>query len=659
LLRSLIIFCAFMSLASPAAAETGGASVMFGARESVGHVDLSPSGRHVVYLEPGPGTSTIAMVVDLGGSRQAVPIFRSTGQPDRLRWCRFVTDVRLVCSMFALVDIEGELVPFTRLFAVGSDGRNLRELGQRPSFHDERVRQFDGDILDWLPNEDGAVLMSRDYVPEADTTDTRIYRREDGLGVDRIDINSLRSTSIERPNREAAGYITDGQGNVRIMELSRASGATGQFSSTTRYLYRLAGSSEWRPFGSFDSSTGLGMIPLAVDAARNAAYVLKKLDGRFALYRVGLSATPDEELVYANDRVDVDDVVRIGRSGTVIGVTFAEERRQTVYFDPEIEQITARFARALPELTLVNFPGASRDNGKLLMFAGSDRDPGHYYVYDRATRQFEEIMLARPQLEGTALATVRPISYPAIDGTSIPAYLTLPPGREEARNLPAIVLPHGGPAARDEWGFDWLVQFLANRGYAVLQPNFRGSGGYGDEWLSQNGFRGWATSIGDVTAGAQWLVSQEIADPQRLAVVGWSYGGYAALQSAVTQPDLFKAVVAIAPVTDLALLGQQARGFAHYRLLRDYIGSGPHIEQGSPLRNVARIAAPVMMFHGSRDLNVAVDHSEQMDRALRAAGKSSQLTVFQGLEHDLADSEARTRMLDQIEQFLAAGLGGR
>lgn len=217
------------------------------------------------------------------------------------------------------------------------------------------------------------------------------------------------------------------------------------------------------------------------------------------------------------------------------------------------------------------------------------------------------------------------------------------------------MLPHGGPSARDEWGFDWMAQFFAHQGYAVLQPNYRGSEGFGDAWMAQNGFRGWQTSIGDVTAGGRWLVGQGV-DPNRLAVAGWSYGGYAALQSGVAEPGLFKAIVAIAPVTDLALLWEEARNFANYELVRQFVGQGPHVRAGSPLHNVERIAAPVLLFHGGRDTNVGVVHSQRMDAALRSAGKHSELVAFPELEHDLGDSAARTQMLQRIGEFLEASL---
>ena len=425
--------------------------------------------------------------------------------------------------------------------------------------------------------------------------------------------------------------------------------------SRINYFYRRKSSSGWAELGSYDSTTRQGLIPLAVDADLDVAYVLKKLNGRFALYRVKLDGSNSTELAYANDKVDVDNVVRVGRGQKVVGVTFAEDKRRVIYFDDEYKRLSTALSKAIPNLPLVQFAGASADGKKLLIFAGSDSDPGRYYVYDKKDRKLAEIMLVRPELEGVQLASVKPVAYPAADGVQVPGYLTLPPGKE-ARNLPTIVLPHGGPSARDEWGFDWLAQFLANQGYAVLQPNYRGSDGFGDEWLKQNGFRSWETSIGDITSGAKWLVSQGIADQDKLAVLGWSYGGYAALQSAVVEPSLYKAVVAIAPVTDLTMTKEEARGFTNSSLVAEFIGSGPHIRQGSPLQNVGRIGVPVLMFHGDKDINVGVAQAQAMDRQLKAAGKKSELIVYQGLDHSLVDSAARTQMLDRIGSFLAAAM---
>ena len=373
-----------------------------------------------------------------------------------------------------------------------------------------------------------------------------------------------------------------------------------------------------------------------------------------ALYRVKLDGSMATELVYKNDRVDVDNVVSINRDSRIIGVSYAEEKRNTVYFDPQFAKLTASLSKALPNLPIIEVLASSSDEKKLVIRAGSDSDPGRYYVYDVNKRALNEILLARPTLEGATLASVKPISYKAADGTSIPAYLTMPPGKENARGLPAVVLPHGGPSARDEWGFDWLAQFLANQGFAVLQPNYRGSAGFGDAWLQENGFKSWQTSIGDVTTAGKWLVSQGIADPEKLTVVGWSYGGYAALQSSVIDPNLFKAIVAIAPVTDLDLIKQEARYYTNENLVVEEVGIGSHIIAGSPLQNVGSIKAPVLMFHGDMDMNVGVKQSVKMDAALKKAGKPSELVIYEGLTHNLADSNARAQMLDKIAAFLKA-----
>jgi dipeptidyl aminopeptidase/acylaminoacyl peptidase len=220
-----------------------------------------------------------------------------------------------------------------------------------------------------------------------------------------------------------------------------------------------------------------------------------------------------------------------------------------------------------------------------------------------------------------------------------------------------VVLPHGGPSARDEWGFDWLAQFLAARGYAVIQPNYRGSAGYGDEWLAENGFKGWRTSIGDVTAAARYLVSEGIADPNRMAIVGWSYGGYAALQSAAVEPSLYNAAVAIAPVTDLGMLRQQFDAFTSGRLARDFIGSGPHVTEGSPLKNAASIRVPVLIAHGDQDANVAIAQSERMVDALKSRGKKVDYLRLPGLDHQLDDSAARIEMLTRIASHLDQAIG--
>jgi dipeptidyl aminopeptidase/acylaminoacyl peptidase len=389
-----------------------------------------------------------------------------------------------------------------------------------------------------------------------------------------------------------------------------------------------------------------------VDPELNVAYGFKKKDGRMALYSVKLDDSLHEELIYEHPGVNVDGLIRIGRRRHVVGASFVTDTRQAVYLSENVKTLLMSLSKALPQQSMLRVADSSVDENKMLIFAGSDTDPGVYYIFDRKTRNLQTFLVVRSEMEGRKLANVKSVQYPADDGVMIPGYLTLPPGREDAKGLPAIVLPHGGPNARDEWGFDWLSQFYAARGFAVLQPNFRGSSGYGDAWFQQNGFRSWQVAIGDILAAGHWLVSQGIADPARLGIVGWSYGGYAALQSAVVDPKMFKAVVAIAPVTDLAALKEEFRRFTNFALVKQFVGDGPYMSAGSPIEQAEKIQVPVLLFHGGLDRNVAVRQSKRMAERLRAVGAKCELVTWDELDHYLDDSSARAQMLSKSEAFL-------
>ena len=626
----------------------------FGVRESVESVSLSPDGASLIYVAPRAGQGSAAYSVNLAtGASQLMAA--ADGNPQRLGGCSFVADDRAVCSVYGMVDIQGFPITVTRLFAVDSDGSDVKVLSELDNRHQARYAIYGGSIVDWLPDEDGAVLMGKDYIPEH-RENTRIEQKKDGFGVERVDTRTLARRDVESAKRNASNYISDGRGTIRIMAMRPPQGATGQMGATIYYSYRAKGSDDWRTLGEYNTVTEVGIRPVAVDPDLDVAYIFEKTDGRDALYRMALDGSGRKELVASHPRVDIDGLIRIGRRDRVVGASFVTDKRESLYFDKELKALADSLSKALPGLPLISFIDSSMDESKLLMRAGSDTDPGRFYIYDKGARKLEEIMLSRPQLEGVKLAEVKPINYKAADGTMVPGYLTLPPG-VTAKNLPAIVMPHGGPSARDEWGFDWLSQYYANRGYAVLQPNFRGSAGYGDAWFQKNGFQSWRTAIGDVNDAGRYLIAEGIADPAKLAVVGWSYGGYAALQSNVVAPDLFKAIIAIAPVTDLALLKEESRFFTNFALSRDFIGSGPHIREGSPAQNAEKIKAPVLMFHGDVDANVDVKESIFMKDKLTDAGKEVELVVYPKLDHYLEDSAVRTDMLKKSDAFLRASMG--
>jgi dipeptidyl aminopeptidase/acylaminoacyl peptidase len=437
----------------------------------------------------------------------------------------------------------------------------------------------------------------------------------------------------------------------------RPKSSSGYDSGKIFYSYRTADNRAWKPLTNVAVAAGqsVGFVPYAVDPALNLVYGFENQDGRAALYSIALDGSLTKKLVLSRPDVDVDDLVEVGRQNRVVGATYVTDRREAEFFDPVLKALRVSLGKALPG-KIITFIDASADESKLLLFAGSDLDPGRYYVFDKKTRSMAEVLPSRPDLDGVKLATVKPITYQAADGTSIPAFLTLPAG-SDGKNLPAIVMPHGGPGARDEWGFDWLAQYFAARGYAVIQPNFRGSTGYGDAWYEKNGFQSWRTSIGDVNDAGRWLVKSGIADPKKLAIVGWSYGGYAALQSSVLDPDLFKAIVAIAPVTDLDAWREESRNFTNFLQMDALIGHGPWVTEGSPARNAGKIKAPVLLFHGDIDTNVGIGESRLMVNKIKSAGGKVELVEYKGLDHQLDDDTARAQMLGKADAFLRGAMG--
>lgn len=652
----IALVLAGLCFGGPVLAAEGTAAAAFGAREYVQQISLSPDGKQVALVAPSGVRGAKLLVIDIAAGTSKT-ILVSSGEPERLSGCRWSTETRLVCKIYAIIKSAENNVQYTRVLALNNDGSDMKMMTEAGNNRSIGVAQDGGSVIDWSADASAsAILMTRNYLPEM-TTNTRTASEDDGLGVERVDTVTLARRSVEKPYPNAVEYISDGRGSVRILGLRPTRGTSGYAGARTAYLYRQEGKREWLPLSQVVSGpTGYtGFNPYAVDPKLNVAYGFNEKDGRQALFKVSLDGSLTQDLVLARPDVDVAGLVRIGRQDRVVGAYFVTDRRETEFFDPELRKLGAALGRALAG-RIVTFIDASADESKLLLFAGGDSDPGVYYIFDKSTRKLQDLTGARPQLEGLKLATVKAVTYPAADGAQIPAYLTLPAG-SDGRNLPAIVMPHGGPSARDEWGFDWLAQFFAHQGYAVLQPNYRGSSGYGADWFQKNGFQSWRTAIGDVNDGGRWLQKEGIAAPGKLAIVGWSYGGYAALQSAVLDSDLFKAVVAIAPVTDLEMLRNEFLNFENYLQASAFIGRGPHVTEGSPAQNAAAIKAPVLLFHGDLDANVGIGESRLMERKLKAAGRSVELIEFKGLDHQLADDAARTQMLGKADAFLRTALG--
>ncbi len=647
-------------LANVASAQTAqDAAKAFGMREDVQQVSISPDGTQLAMVRAIVGAGSAVFVVDIVGGTRPSTVLTATGRPDQISSCNWSTPKRLICNISTLMMQNGTRLGFSRVVSLNADGSDLKQLSGETRDSVSGPTQFGGGVIDLLGDDSagGSVLMTRAYGTQQQTG-TLLAASVAGLGVERVDTTTLRRQPVERPNGHADEYITDGHGTVRIMGVAGTSDS-GLLTGKTTYLYRKPGDRSWLPLSVVTSNgtgTDTGFNPWAVDRDLNVAYGFDTQGGRSALYKVSLDGSLKRELVLDNPNVDVDGLVRIGRQQRVVGASFATDRRQVVIFDPALKAIAASLSKALPKQPIVTIVDATADEQKLVLFAGSDVDPGRFYLFDRTARKLSPILPVRPDLDGRTLSPVKAITFKAADGTMIPAYLTLPPGGAD-KGLPAIVLPHGGPGYRDEWGFDWLPQFFASRGYVVLQPNFRGSTGYGSEWFQNNGFQSWRVAIGDVNDAGRYLLSSGIAAPGKVAIFGWSYGGYAALQSAVLDPDLFKAIVAVAPVTDLETLRTEHRNFVDYRLVDAFIGHGEHVRAGSPAQNVDGIKAPVLLFHGDLDQNVGIGESRLMDGKLRGAGKQVRFVEYKGLTHQLNDSDVRADMLGKSDNFLRTALG--
>jgi dipeptidyl aminopeptidase/acylaminoacyl peptidase len=655
--KSVLFFLA-LTISVNASGQISDSARAFGKREGVESTSLSPDGRKFAYVEPTKGQGNALYTVDLANNAAPKLAMAATGNPERISWCEWVSNTRLVCMVWATLKnrTSGSTRPISmsRLFAVDSSGSNLKLISTKQGDDAEYYTSWGGSLIDLLPGDDGAVLLGRVYIPES-KMGSIISKDDEGFGVDRIDTLTLRSKRVVAPSGNASEYITDGNGIVRIRGILTQTGG-GYDGPLVRYSYRKRDSEKWEELSTYDSIAEEGFNPYKVDPSENVVYGFQKVNGRKALFKVRLDGSLSQTRVYDHPEVDVDGLITIGRQRKIVGVSYATDKRYAHYFDAELAKLQASLGKALPGAVQISFQGASADGQKVVILASSDINPGEYYIYDKVAKTLRPLLSSRPELEKIPLSPVASVNIKASDGTMVPGYLTLPVGGAR-KNLPAIVMPHGGPSARDEWGFDWLAQFFANRGFAVLQPNYRGSSGYGDTWYQTNGFQSWKSAIGDVNDSGRWLVSQGIADPARLAILGWSYGGYAALQSAVLDPALFKAVVAVAPVTDLAKLKEERLDWSSYRSVQKFVGSGPHIEEGSPARHADRFRAPVMLFHGDLDNNVSVQQSKLMDDRLHSAGKSSDLIIFKGLDHYLEDSSARAEMLSKADAFLRRSMG--
>ena len=630
---------------APRAAAPDPLAVSFGTMPALWGVRMSPDGAKVSFLQMHPKDFPIARVLDLT-TGEANLVMASTKDGFDLQWCGWANNERLLCSFFGISSAWDSYV-VTRLVAVNADGSEMKVLVQNQV--EGSYSQFLDGIVDWLVDDPRHVLIE---VPNVKPGSIDVYRRAHsfsrGFMLKPVDIYSGAMGSPVEKKSGNVHWVSDGRGSSRLYRY------IGK--NQIRWHYRRSGESKWRRLHK-SKMTDLDddYYPIGFGEDLDRLLVLKPHEGRLALWSEDLKGEKDDEIVFSHPLVDVDDPRVLGKFRRIVAIGYSTDRPHLHFFDEAVEKISERLTSYFSGKT-VGVIDESWDRRYYVVHVGSDRDPGAYYRFDVQKNQLLQIAPQYPLLESRSLAAMKPIRYPSRDGTEIPAYLTLPAGAEGA--LPTVILPHGGPESRDYWEFYWIVQFLAAKGYAVLQSNYRGSGGYGSDWAGEGGFRAWRTAINDLTDGAQYLVDEGIADAKRICVVGWSYGGYAALMSGIEEPERYRCLVSIAGVADPGMLIEEHRHFLNWRAVQKFISrDGEVIQRGSPLKRASEIRVPVLLFHGDQDVNVSIDHSKKMAKALKRAKKSVEYIQYEGVEHSIRRNGYRVDMLDRIGSFLDAHIG--
>jgi len=377
--------------------------------------------------------------------------------------------------------------------------------------------------------------------------------------------------------------------------------------------------------------------------------------------------TGKEELVESDPlkHVDFGNAIFSDVSNDLIATTYDDERERIYWKDKAFEADYKNLQKQLPGKE-INFGSSTKDEKLWIISANADTDPGSTYLYDRSANKLTLQYQAREKLNRSYLAPMKPVKYPSSDGLEVPAYLTLPKG-VEAKNLPAVIVPHGGPWYRDSWGYNAFAQFLANRGYAVLQPNFRGSTGYGKRFIDA-GNKQWGDKMqDDVTWGAKYLIAQGIADPQRVGIMGGSYGGYATLAGVAFTPDVYAAGVSIVGPSNLMTLLESIPPYWEQirKLFYERMGD-PNTPEGkaqllrqSPLTAAAKIKTPLLVIQGANDPRVNKRESDQIVIALRDRGFPVEYMVAPDEGHGFARPVNNMAMFASAEKFLAKYLKGR
>ena len=625
----------------------------FATLPTISDPELSPDGKHLAFIQvfKGRPAATIWKPEEPGAAPVLIPFDK--GFIDDVRWAN---DHRLLIRANTNARAPGDNVnPWFRTVAIDPDGKNPAVLFSNTDALD--INYSASHIDDLALNDPNHIYMPlySTYAPGAALGTTYDETRR---MLFRVDVNDGSAQLVERGAAHTKNWIMDGSGNV----VARSDETTGPL---VDHILVYTPQKEWREIASADASRGrgLGVNGLSLDGKSLVLNLVSDDPETLGLSLMSLADGKQTDLFF-NPIYDVSNALLDPWTGRVVGAAVIMHVAKDTYFDPKLQEMQDRLDARFPGLA-VHALSWDRDVNKVVFSVDGSTSPPTFYLLNRQTDAILRLGRAYSQLQTSDLGQVRVYDYKARDGLSIPAYLTVPPGKE-AKNLPVVIMPHGGPTARDDMSFDWESQFLASRGYAVLRPNFRGSSGYGRKF-EEAGYGQWGLKMqDDVTDGVKKLIADGIADPKRICIAGGSYGGYAALAGAAFTPDLYACAAAWAPVTDLRrFLSTRSQDFGNDSWMistwTNYIGDRWHdsdkLDAASPSENADKIKVPVLLMHGEADATVRIDQSEIMERALRHAGKKVTFIRIEKETHYRQTSDTRIRWLTELEKFLKENIG--